>query len=142
MAVRNVPYRVKRSFRPGVGGQADVQLAGQAPDHPHALVQKIAEFADEVVILADTGVHAKAGDPPNLKVRKRGTWNVRMVVEQVLTMLTKVCQFKKAAASDWTGFDTTRLAFTMALFNVLVDWNRVQIDRDGTIHLSIAQFSL
>jgi len=44
----------------------------------------IAEFADEMIILGDIGFHAKDGDPPNLKVCKRGRWNVRMVVETVL----------------------------------------------------------
>jgi hypothetical protein len=36
----------------------------------------------------------------------------------------------------------TRLAFTMALLNLLVEWDGIQADRDGTIHLSIAPFSL
>lgn len=101
----------------------------------------IAEFADEMIILGDTGFHAKDGDPPNLKVCKRGRWNVRMVVEQVLSMLTTVCHLKKLRHRTWTGF-TTRLAFTLAVFNVLVDWDGVRVARDGTIHLSMAQFSL
>lgn len=113
--------------------------AAHVPDNAfHGL---IAEFADAMVILGDTGFHAKDGDPPNLKVCKRGTWNVRMVVEQVLSMLTTVCHLKKLRHRTWTGF-TTRLAFTLALFNVLVDWDGVRVARDGTIHLSMAQFSL
>jgi len=53
----------------------------------------IAEFADEMIILSDSVVHAKAGDRANVKVCQPGTWNVRMVVESVLAMLTTVCQF-------------------------------------------------
>lgn len=41
----------------------------------------------------------------------------------------------------WTGF-ALRLAFTMAIFNVLVQWDGIQTDSDGTIRLSIAQFSV
>ena len=63
------------------------------------------------------------------------------VVEQVLAMLTTVCHVKKARHRTWSGF-TTRLAFTLALFNVLIDWDGVRVARDGTIHLSMAQFSL
>lgn len=113
--------------------------AAHVPDNAfHAL---ITEFADEMVILSDTGFHTKAGDPPNLKVCKRGTWNVRMVVETALSMLTTVCHFKHARHRTWRGFHT-RLAFTMALFNVLVEWDGIQVDGAGTIHLSLAQFSL
>ena len=102
--------------------------AAHVPDNAfHGL---IAEFSDEMIILADTGFHAKAGDPPNLKVCKRGTWNVRMVVEHVLALLTTVCQLKNARHRTWTGFET-RLAFTLALFNVLVDWDGIQVERDG-----------
>lgn len=101
----------------------------------------ISEFADEMLILGDTGFHATAGDPPNLKVCKRGTWNVRMVVEQVLSLLTTVCHMKKGRHRTWRGVQT-RLAFTMALFNILIAWDGLQVERDGTIHLSMAQFSL
>jgi hypothetical protein len=35
-----------------------------------------------------------------------------------------------------------RLAYTMAMFNVLVLWDGLNVDADGVIHLSIAPFSL
>jgi hypothetical protein len=35
-----------------------------------------------------------------------------------------------------------RLAYTMALFNILVLWDGIPVDEDGTIHLAIAEFSL
>ncbi len=56
----------------------------------------IADFADEMVILTDMGLHATTGDPPKLKPCRRNTWNVRMGVETVLALLTRVCQLKKA----------------------------------------------
>ncbi len=101
----------------------------------------IAQFAETMVVCADTHFHAKAGDPPNMKVCPRGTWNVRMVVETVLAMLTTVCHFKKVGHRVWQDFQA-RLAFTMALFNVLVQWHGLQPDEEGFIHLSIAEFSL
>jgi len=30
----------------------------------------------------------------------------------------------------------------MALFNILVQWDGIQVDEDGCVHFSIAQFSL
>ncbi len=101
----------------------------------------IAEFADEMVILADTGFHAKVGDPPNLQVCQRGTRNVRMVIETVLGMLTTVCRLKKLSHRTWPALHA-RLGFTLALFNILVQWDGLPVDADGIIRLSIAQFSL
>jgi hypothetical protein len=113
--------------------------AANVPDTAfHGLIN---DFADERVIFTDTGFHATTGDPPNMKPCKRGTWTGRMVVETVLAMLTTVCQFKKLSHRTWDAF-RARVAFTMAVFNVLVQWNGLQPDEDRNIHLSIAQFSL
>jgi hypothetical protein len=57
----------------------------------HTLIR---DFKDEMVSFTDTGAHAERGDPPNMKPCKRGTWNVRMMIETVLSMLTTVCRFK------------------------------------------------
>jgi hypothetical protein len=103
----------------------------------HAL---IADFADEMVVLTDMGFHAKAGDPPNMKACSRNTWNVRMVIETVLAMLTRVCHLKKMSQRTWP-YVLARLSFTLALFNVLVQWDGLQVD-NGIVRLSIAQFSL
>jgi hypothetical protein len=107
----------------------------------NAFHQLIRDFQDEMVILTDTTFHARRGDPPNQKVCQRGTWNVRMVVETVLSMLTTVCQFKHLSQRTWASLQA-RLAYTMAVFNILVQWDGLPIDADGNIHLSIAQFSL
>ncbi len=101
----------------------------------------IQDFADEMVIFTDTGFHAQGGDPANMKPCQRGRWNVRMVVETVLSMLTTICQFKKLSHRTWAAL-RARLVFTMAVFKVLVQWDGLQPDEDGIIHLSIAQFSL
>jgi hypothetical protein len=44
----------------------------------------IEQFAERMVVLADSAFLAKAGDPLNLKICPCGTWNERMVVETVL----------------------------------------------------------
>ncbi len=109
--------------------------------HDSTFHSLIADFQDEMVVLTDTQFHAKAGDPPNLKPCKRGTWNVRMVVETILSMLTTTCRAKKLSHRTWPQV-LARLSFLMALFNVLVLWDGLKVDAEGKIHLSIAQFSL
>jgi hypothetical protein len=101
----------------------------------------VAQFVDEMVVLTDTGFHSKHGDPVNLKVCPRGTGNVRMIVESVLAMLTTVCHFKKVGHRLLAYFQA-RLAFTMALFNILVQWHGLRPDENGFVRLSIAEFSL
>jgi hypothetical protein len=109
------------------------------PDN--AFRQLIADLQDEMVILTDMAFHSKKGDPPNQKACKRGTWNVRMLVETVLSMFTTVCHLKKLSQRTWPHLHA-RLAFTMALFNVLVHWDGFAVDENGNIHLEIAKFSL
>ena len=101
----------------------------------------MADFADEMVVFTDMAFHTQQGDPPNQKACKRGTWNVRMVVETILSLLTGVCHLKKASQRTWDGLKA-RLAYTMALFNILVLWDGMSVDEHGNIHLSIAEFSL
>ena len=113
--------------------------AANAPDN--AFRDLVADFADEMVVLTDNAFHRKDGDPSNQKACKRGTWNVRMVVETILSLLTNVCRLKKASQRTWKGLHA-RLAYTMALFNILVMWDGIPVDEDGIIHLSIAGFVL
>ena len=95
----------------------------------------------DMIVLTDTGFHAKQGDPANMKVCARGTWNVRMIVETVLSMLTVVCHTKKIGHRNWVYFGA-RLAFLMAVYNLCVQWHGLLPDANGFIHLSIAEFGL
>ena len=79
----------------------------------------IRQFEERMIVLSDTAFHAAEGDPGNLKLCQRGAWQDRMLVETVLSMLTLVCHFKKVMHRGWAYFHA-RLAFTMAVFNVLV----------------------
>src|SRR5262249_26707879 len=52
-----------------------------------------------------------------------------------------VCHLKKVMHRGWAYFQA-RLAFTMAAFNVLVQWHGFQPNASGFVPLSIAEFSL
>jgi hypothetical protein len=101
----------------------------------------IRQFEEQMIVLSDTGFHATKGDPSNLKLCQRGEWQDRLLVETVLSMLTLVCHFKKVMHRGWAYFQA-RLAFTMAAFNVLVQWHGLQPNASGFVPLSIAEFSL
>ena len=99
-----------------------------------------AQFDNLRSVLTDTGCHAKTGDPANMKVCQRGTWNTRMLVETVLSMLITVFHSKKVRHRVWAYF-RARVAWTMAAFNLLARWG-LEIDDEDMVRLSIAEFSL
>ena len=101
----------------------------------------IRQFEAQMIVLSDTAFHATEGDPSNLKLCERGEWEDRMLVETVLSMLTVVLHFKKVMHRVWASFQA-RLAFTMAAFNVLVQWHGLRPNASGFVPLSIADFSL
>jgi hypothetical protein len=106
-----------------------------------AFQELVDSVADWMVVLSDEGFVKKDWHPTNLKLCKRGEWNTRMLIESILSMLTTVCHFKKVAHRVWSYFES-RLAYTMALFNILVQWYGLQPDDTGFVHLSMADFSL
>ena len=112
-----------------------------ANTHDSAFQPLIRKFDERMLVLADTHFHQKAGDPPNLKVCKRGVWNDRMVIETVLSMLAGVCHFKRVGHRVWRYFEM-RLAFMMAVFNICIGWDGLRADENGFVPLSLAQFSL
>jgi hypothetical protein len=116
----------------------DFGTANQYDADFQPLIEKV---VDEMIVFADTHFHAATGDPANLKICPRGTWNDRMVIETVLSMLTTVSHFKKVFHRTWKHFQA-RLAFTMATFNILVQWYGLEPDDNGFVPLSIAEFNL
>ena len=94
-----------------------------------------------MIILTDAGFHRAKGDPANVKVCQRGQWNVRMTVETTFSMLTQVWGSKEMRHLTWAGFEA-HLCYTVAAFNILVQWDGLQPDENGRIHRSIARFTL
>lgn len=92
-------------------------------------------------ILADTGFHAAEGDPPNLKLCPRGTWNDRMVIETVYFMLTLIIHAKKMMHRVIDDLEA-RLVFTVAAFNLLIQWDGQKSESDGFVPLTIVEFNL
>jgi hypothetical protein len=105
--------------------------------HFHPLITQCGET---MIVLTDTGLHAKTGDPVTMHVCQRGTWNGRMLVETIFSMLTTVFHGKKVRQRVW-AYVCARVAWTMAAFNLLAQWG-LEVDDNNFIHLSIAEFSL
>ncbi|MGH9351619.1 MAG: transposase [Terriglobia bacterium] len=122
-------------------GLACAWSAETANVHDSTFHPLIAHFAEQMIVLTDLGFVAKDGNPPNMKPCRRGTWADRMLVETFFSMLTTVCHFKKVLHRVWRYF-TMRLSFTVALFNVLVQWDGLPLDDQGFAHRSLASFSL
>jgi len=104
--------------------------------------QEVAERnAAQMVLFSDEGFVKQDWHPENVRICQRGEWNTRMIVETVLSMLTLVCHFKKVTHRVWVYFQS-RLAYTMAMFNLLVQWDGIQADENGCVHFNLAPFSL
>lgn len=97
--------------------------------------------SDQTIVLADTNFRRKMNQPENLKLCRRGEWNDRMLIETVFSLLSQVCKLKDLRQRVWAYFEM-RLAFTVALFNLLQQWNGLNFDEYGVSHLSLAEFSL
>jgi len=148
---RQIGKKGKSNYRWIIGGKLCLLLnkwglvvgfgAATANVHDSVFQPLIKAVKEQMIVLADHHFHAKEGDPTNLKVCDPNTWNVRMLVETVLSMLTTICHFKKLSHRVWDYFEST-LGFTMAAFNLLVQWHGLEPDENGFIRLSIAEFSL
>jgi len=109
--------------------------------HDSHFLYLVEQYQDQMIVLSDLQFHNKGGDPVNLKLCDRGSWNERMLVETVLSMLTTISHFKKIAHRVWEYFHA-HLAFAMAAFNILVQWYGLKPNENGFIPLSIAEFNL
>lgn len=101
----------------------------------------LAHYGGQMIILTDTGFHRAQGDPANVKICRRGSWNVRMIVGAVFPIMSVVCGIKTMHHRAWNGFETS-LAYTMAAFNIQPQWHGLQPDHQGRVRLSMAPFAL
>jgi hypothetical protein len=95
----------------------------------------------EAVVLSDLGFRCKNGTPDNLKLCTQGTWNERMVIETVFSLLTVVCHAQKMFHRVERHIQA-RLAYTAAMFNVLVSLFHQLHPDENALKISIAEFSL
>jgi hypothetical protein len=106
--------------------------------HFHPVVEP---FIGETITLADFGFRDKDGVPENMKICKKGTWNERMCVETVFSMLTMVCDLKRIR-HRLSAYLQMRLAYVVAMFNILLDLFHLRHPEAGPFKMSIAEFSL
>jgi hypothetical protein len=106
--------------------------------HFHPVVEP---FIGETIALADFGFRDKDGIPENMKICKKGTWNERMCVETVFSMLTLVCDLKRIRHRLST-YIQMRLAYVVAMFNILLDLFHLRYPEVDPCKMSIAEFSL
>ena len=97
-------------------------------------------LAADGLVLTDLGFRCKAGVPDNLKLCLKGTWNERMWIETTFSLLTVICHAKKMFHRT-AAYLESRLAYTAAMFNVLIGLDR-HLRPEDPFHISIAQFSL
>ena len=106
--------------------------------HFHPVVEP---YVGQTIVLADFGFRNKEGIPENMKICKKGTWNERMCVETVLSMLTIVCDLKRIR-HRLSEYVQARLSYVAAMFNVLLNlFHKLHPDVDP-FKISIAEFSL
>jgi len=106
-----------------------------------AFQELVDALADDMVIFSDTHFVKKGWEPTNLRPCERGVWNDRMIIETVLSMLTRIFDLKRMHHRV-PAFLRMHLAYAVTLFNVLIKWHGLPSDDDGFVPLSIAEFSL
>jgi hypothetical protein len=109
--------------------------------HDQDFNAEIEKWGGQTVTLTDLGFRCKDALPDNIKLCEKGTWNERMMVETVFSMLTVVCGMKKIFHRV-SQYIEARLAYTAAMFNVLLALYH-ELHPDEPPHkMSIAEFSL
>jgi len=106
--------------------------------HFHPVVEP---FIGETIALADFGFRDKDGIPENMKICKKGTWNERMCVETVFSMLTLVCDLKRIR-HRLSAYIEMRLAYVVVMLNILLDLFHFRYPEVDPFKMSIAEFSL
>ena len=94
-------------------------------------------------VLTDTGFHRserRGGDSGNLLLCSRGQANVRMIVETIFSLLSRLWNLKHITERAWKGIEA-RLASTVATYNLLWQWSN-EGNQTGYAKINLAQFVL
>lgn len=94
----------------------------------------IDSFEQEMIVLCDSGFHAKAGDPMNMKICPKGKWNERMLIETIFSICEGILNMKKMDYRVKASL-RARLQYTAAALNLCMNWT-------GQTLLNFAQFKL
>lgn len=101
------------------------------------------QFDEQTITLSDFGLK-KAGEAArNLKFCEHKTWSERMIVETMLSLVTRVCHLKSLFHRVEPHL-TAHLAYVSALFNLLLALNR-HLAPDAPAHdrlLTLAHYAL
>jgi hypothetical protein len=109
--------------------------------HDQDFNDEIEKLEGQTITLSDLGFRCAEGIPDNLKLCQRGSWNERMFIETAFSLLTVVCNMKKIFHRV-SAYIEARMAFTAAMFNVLLTlYHQLHPDMPP-YKLSIAEFSL
>ena len=143
LKVRQQIPRHREIFAPVVSPADDDPNDGdpweeRLPSEDDAQVEELA-LADEI----DLYFECAAGVPENLKLCLKGTWNERMLLETILSMLTVVCRLKHLFHRT-AKYVRVHLAYLAAMLNVLLQLNR-HLHPEAPLEdrlLHIAQYSL
>jgi len=100
----------------------------------------LAMFDQESVVMTDFGFRCAAGIPTNVKICKKGTWNERIAIETIFSLMTVICKAKKIHHRA-AAYIQARLAYMAATFNVCLALFHTLHDADP-FKISIAEFSL
>ena len=110
-------------------------------EHDQNFNDEIEKLNGQTISLSDLGFRCADGIPDNLKLCEKDTWNERMIIETAFSLLTVVCHMKKIF-HRLADYIETRLAYTAAMFNILLDlYHELHPDEPEHV-MSIAQFSL
>lgn len=121
-------------------GRACAWDCATANTHDQRFRSMIEPFDKQMLVLTDSGFHGAQGDPANMKVCAPHTWNCRMYVETVLSMLTAVCHIKRMRHRAWHYF-RMHIGWTVAALNLMLD-TRKAAKPDASASLSIADYVL
>jgi hypothetical protein len=97
--------------------------------------------AVQMGVLTDTGFHRsgrRGGDYGSLLVCSRGQANLRMLIETVFSLLSRLWCLKHITERAWKGVEA-RLAATVAAYNLLWQWNN-EDNKTGYVRVNLAQF--
>lgn len=109
--------------------------------HDQQFNDEIEKLNGQTISLSDLGFRCAEGIPENLKLCEKNTWNERMIVETVFSLLTVICDMKKIF-HRLADYIEARFSYTAAMFNVLLTlFHRLYPDLPAH-KVSIAEFSL